>query len=345
MSTLRIPPPFSCGLFLTYRCTGECRHCMYACSPRRGENWIDPVGARKVLTKLASSFREQYPPGFSRVGVNLGLHFTGGEPFLNFPLLRMLVGMAKGLEIPATFVETNAHWCAEEEEAREKLLILREEGLDGLLVSVNPFTLEHVPFERARLAVKVGREIFGGNLLVYQEGFFNWALRRGIRGTLRLERLLELEGEEILAELELLPRGRFPFRLGHLCTRYPAEHFLHRSCLDELTRSWHVHVDNYFNYLPGYCGGISLGDARKLEFPAELELEDFPVIKALTRSLGDLLKLGGDYGYREREEGYVSACHLCADIRKHLVEQTKEFRELGPLEFYAFLEPPKSKSP
>ncbi|TDA35889.1 MAG: hypothetical protein DSO02_00945 [Hadesarchaea archaeon] len=337
MQVLRIPPPFSCGLFLTYRCVGECRHCMYACSPQRKEDWIDPAGAEKVLVKLAAAFREQYPPGFSRVGVNLGLHFTGGEPFLNFSLLRKLVRIASELEIPATFVETNAFWCVEEEETKERLLSLKEEGLDGLLVSTNPFLLEHVPFERTELAVRVGGEIFGRNLLVYQEGFFRWAFRRGFRGILRLEKLLELEGEEILAELELLPMGRFPFRLGHLCARYPAERFLHRSCLGELTRPWHVHVDNYFNYLPGYCGGISLGDARHLEFPAELKLEDFPVLRALATSLGKLLELGKEHGYRERKEGYVSACHLCLDIRRHLVKQTKEFRELRPLEFYYFL--------
>ena len=40
----------------------------------------------------------------------------------------------------------------------------------------------------------------------------------------------------------------------------------------------------------------------------------------------------GQHGYQERPEGYVSPCHLCLDIRRHLVE--RDFEELNPREFY-----------
>jgi len=42
-------------------------------------------------------------------------------------------------------------------------------------------------------------------------------------------------------------------------------------------------------------------------------------------------------GYRERPSGYLSKCHLCADIRKFLV-QVEDFAELEPREFYDQLE-------
>ena len=32
-----------------------------------------------------------------------------------------------------------------------------------------------------------------------------------------------------------------------------------------MIRNWHNHFDNYSNYLPGFCGGISLDDCRDLE--------------------------------------------------------------------------------
>ncbi|NOX44407.1 MAG: hypothetical protein GXO72_01530, partial [Caldiserica bacterium] len=54
--------------------------------------------------------RGRYPPNV-QVGVTSGLHFTGGEPFLNFELLLELVGIAADLGIPGIFVETNAFWC------------------------------------------------------------------------------------------------------------------------------------------------------------------------------------------------------------------------------------------
>lgn len=32
-------------------------------------------------------------------------------------------------------------------------------------------------------------------------------------------------------------------------------------CLEELTRPWHVHIDNYCNYMTGYCGGLTHNDS------------------------------------------------------------------------------------
>jgi pyruvate-formate lyase-activating enzyme len=80
MKILKVEEPFSGGLFLTYKCTGECKHCMYACSPRWGADWIDLGDAEKVLTELSGRLRRHYPPGFRTVGINYGLHLTGGEP-------------------------------------------------------------------------------------------------------------------------------------------------------------------------------------------------------------------------------------------------------------------------
>lgn len=69
------------------------------------------------------------------------------------------------------FVETGCFWCINDSVTREKLSRLANAGLNGLLVSVNPFLLEQVPFERTQGAVKVGRELFGSNLIVYQQIF------------------------------------------------------------------------------------------------------------------------------------------------------------------------------
>jgi hypothetical protein len=30
---VKIPPPMSGGLIMSYKCTAACRHCMYACNP------------------------------------------------------------------------------------------------------------------------------------------------------------------------------------------------------------------------------------------------------------------------------------------------------------------------
>ena len=339
MKVLKVEEPFSGGLFLTYKCTGECKHCMYACSPRWSADWIDPRDAEKILSELSGRLQKHYPPGFRTVGINYGLHFTGGEPFMNFDLLLELTRIAEALEIPATFVETNCFWCTSRRACEEKLSELRDAGLDGILISVNPFILEHVPLERATTAIEVSREIFGSNVMVYQEGFYERMRRLGVSGTLPLEETLKLAGPNALGSLELLPMGRAPYELGHLYRKYPAKEFFEDSCKTELTRGWHFHIDNYFNYITGYCGGLSIGDARDLESICEgVSLDDRPILSALVTRMGELYRFAVEkFGYEELPDGYISKCHLCVDIRKHIAQRTGEFKELKPREFYSRL--------
>jgi len=346
---LVIPEPVSGGILLTYRCTNECKHCMYACSPRWRSDWINLRDAKRILESISKFFRRQYPRDFSRVGVNLGLHFTGGEPFLNFDLLLELVKLAHELEIPSLFVETNCFWCTNDEITEKNLYRLKEAGLNGILISANPFIVEQIPFERIDRAVRISRRIFGENALIYQDLFYNQLKMIGLNGTLSFEEYLSImRGRDPmglyagLSYPSMLLMGRLPYRIGYLYRKYPAKQFFSESCLKELTRNWHVHIDNYCNYITGYCAGISLGDARNLEMMCQdgIKLEENPIIEKLISpgGVGRLFKYASEeYGYREREEGYISKCHLCLDIRRHLVEQTDEFKELKPREFYEHL--------
>lgn len=337
MEKFEVNQPVSGGLFLTYKCTGACKHCMYACSPNWNADWIDPEGARKVLFLLSDKFKEYPSINPRKIDFNSGLHFTGGEPFLNFDLLLELTKMANDLEIPGTFVETNCFWCTDQEKCEEKLSALKEAGLNGILISINPFTLEHVPFNRTMNAFVGSRKIFGSNVLVYQKSFYNKIKRLEIEGTLALDELLERSDSNPLQGLELLPKGEAPYQLGELYKKYSAKTFFDKSCETELKRGWHMHIDNYFNYMPGYCGGISLGDARELESICEgIDLEDRPILRALVSRIEDLYRLGvNEFDYEENSDGYVSKCHLCLDIRKHIAERTDEFKTLKPKEFYS----------
>ncbi len=335
MDLLSVPEPVSAGVFLSYRCNSSCRHCMYACSPRWEADWLSEQDAEMVLSQLAGSFRGRYSsPG--HVGLNHGLHFTGGEPFLNFGLLLRVTEMATQLGIRSTFVETNCLWCRDDATTRGRLEALRAAGLQGVLISANPFVLERVPFERTERAARIGEEVFGSGAMVYQRYFFGQFRSMGLRGTLSFGEYMQ-EGGHGLFHAELLPLGRFPYRLAHLYESQPASHFLAGSCRAELTRDWHVHIDNYCNFVPGYCGGISLGDSRELQRLCQgIDLGVRPVVRALLAGLGELRRLASRFDYEE-PEGYISKCHLCLDIRRHLVRHG-EFAELAPLEFYEHLE-------
>jgi hypothetical protein len=88
--------------------------------------------------------------------------------------------------------------------------------------------------------------------------------------------------------------------------------------------------------MPGFCGGLSFGDCRQLEqlLAEGIDTEKKPVLGLIAQ--GDfegLLEFAIQKDYVEAEKGYFSKCHLCLDIRKHLVN-FDSFQELSPPEFY-----------
>ena len=329
---LNVPRPYSAGVFLTYKCANDCRHCLYACSPEWPADWLSVEDGEQVLEQLAQAMHGKYPtPG--RIGVNTGVHLSGGEPFLNFELLLQLAEAARRVGVPATFAETSAFWATDDDSTRQKLEALREAGLDGILISANPFILERVPFERTERALRISLEVFPTyNVILYQQFFYEQFTQLGLRGTLSFEEYMEVGGYG-LQYVELFAGGQTPYRLAHLYQHFPASAFFGANCVAELVREWHVHVDNYCNFVPGFCAGLSLGDARDLDTVCDgIELEGLPVLRAILTDLEELHRLGLEYGYQELE-GYVSKCHLCLDVRKHLVGRG-EFSELQPTAFY-----------
>jgi len=339
MEKLYVQEPISGGIFLSYKCTSECKHCMYACSPRWKDDWISEKDVERILTQLSGRIQGS-PLGTDKIGVNYGVHFTGGEPFLNFDLLLKVVGIAHELKIPSTFVETNSFWCIDDKVTREKLLQLRDAGLHGILISVNPFILEQLPFERTERAARICREIFRENAIIYQEFFYSQFKKLNIKDTLSFNGYLQKIDLGDFENVELLPIGRATYMLSHLYRKYPAKQFFSESCIEELTRGWHVHVDNYCNYMTGYCGGISLGDGRETDSICQgINLDSRPILDALLTDLKRLFEFGvKGFDYKERAQGYISKCHLCVDVRRHIAQKTDEFEELRPREFYYHLE-------
>jgi hypothetical protein len=88
--------------------------------------------------------------------------------------------------------------------------------------------------------------------------------------------------------------------------------------------------------MPGYCGGISLGSWFGLDrlLKEGIDLKNRPVLNYLVKKdMQGLFKFALDSGYQELNEGYVSKCHLCLDVRKYLVS-IGDYVELQPREFY-----------
>jgi hypothetical protein len=310
---------------------------MYASSAEWNADWLSSRDAELIFEQLAGKIQAA-PYAENEIGINYGIHFTGGEPFLNFDRLLELVALAGKYKIPSMFVETNCFWCTDDKTTKQKLTQLKKNGLDGILISVNPFILEWVPFERTVRAVRISQNVFQRNVIVYQDFFYHLFKRFEITETLPFEEFMH-RAPDSFHYVELLPMGRAAYALSHLHRTYPARAFFGASCREELTREWHVHIDNYCNYLPGYCAGTTLGDARKLDGLLQgIELKQYPLLYAMVTDLKNLYDLATeDFAYHELDAGYVSKCHLCLDIRKHITEKTDEFEELQPHAFYSHL--------
>ena len=325
---------------LSYKCSASCRHCMYACSAKWESDWIKKDDLVYGLPKLSARIKPS-PSGGQSVSLNYGMHFTGGEPFLNFELLLGAVEIAERFQIPSTFVETNCFWCVDDEATREKLRLLKEAGLKGILISVNPYYAEYVAFQRTERCVRISKEVFADNVMVYQTEYYHLFTRLGIKERIVLDDYLELtQGENLAKRVELFLMGRAALQLKEFYPKYSARSFFRVPCQPPILRPWHNHFDNYGNFMPGYCGGISLGSWYEIDTLVKegIDPEGSPVLGFLIA--GDfegLIHFAEDLGYREVEEGYVSKCDLCLDIRKYLVAKGG-FKELAPKEFYDHLE-------
>lgn len=344
---LKIPAPMSGGLVLSYRCCAQCLHCMYGCSPRWSEDWLPEADLEAMLGQLAPHIQPS-PAGPRNIGLSHGLHFTGGEPFLNIPLLTKAVTMAGGLGIPSLFVETNCFWCKDDAQTRDTLMQLKDQGLHGIMISVNPFYLEFIPFERTQRCIEASLAIFGNNTAVYQVEYYRRFQQWGISGKVPIAEYFDLEDESrLFRDVEFFLNGRAVYglaqKLGPQLSRHFAKHparaFLHQPCIPEFVRSWHNHFDNYGHYVPGFCGGISYGDCRNLDTLLRdgIDAEAQPVLALLmAEDMAGLLDLAVECGFSEDPAGYFSKCHLCLAIRRHLAEQDN-FSELAPIEFYTHL--------
>jgi hypothetical protein len=83
-------------------------------------------------------------------------------------------------------------WCRDDKITEDYLMLLKDKGLKGILISVNPFYLEYVPFERTERGVKIAQKIFGENV-VYQLEYYLQFRRLNIRGKVRFEDYCRLE--------------------------------------------------------------------------------------------------------------------------------------------------------
>lgn len=276
-------------------------------------------------------------------GDRFQVHLTGGEPFLNFPLLLASVKAARALEIPV-YVETNAGWCRDMDKAEDRFRQLREAGLGAVLVSVSPFHQESIPLQRTLDGISAARSVFSeGGVIVYQSA---WLLEMSGRGIEEPVPLSSYEadygkraGEFLWHGYGLISGGRAGYRMGELVPGHPASDFKRENCQAEMLYAQHSHLDLYGNFIPAFCGGITWGDWHGLDrIIIDTRRGEVPPLLSLLIDGGPyrLFQLASEQvGYEEREEGYAGKCHLCVDVRKSLLAAGLYSDQLAPDQYYA----------
>jgi hypothetical protein len=331
VSILQLPPISSLGLILSYQCSNECRHCLYACSPA-WKDWMDPDTLERILS------------GIEKHGRFLtGIHLSGGEPFLRPDLLASAVAAVSKRNLPIDYVETNAFWCRDDAKTEDILLNMKNAGLPAILVSASPFHSEFIPLDRVERAVRVGRKVFGAEgVLLYTDFFYDQLRTADPKYPITFEDYLEAVGLDRAAlflsdRYGLIPNGRAALDLAPLFEQKTASAFFGTACRVEMANPHHAHIDCYGNTITGLCAGISIGDGRNLDsLFAGIDLEERPFLRMMAEEgVEGLFEYAvRETGYREEPDGYIAKCHLCLDIRRHLVKCGRAFAELAPLEFY-----------
>lgn len=327
----QIRPLSSGGVHLTYQCPSRCAHCIYASSPARKE-WMRETTLVQILEQVKAHSR-----------FLTGMHLGGGEPFLNLDLLEFSIRKMREIGVPLEYVETNGFWAWGDEKTRRILQRMQNAGLPGLLVSVSPFHLEFVSMDRVNRAVRIGREVFGpGSVLIYTDNYYQQFQELNPKQTVPFDEYLEAVGEdraasEMVYAYSLIPGGRAAVKLARLFTHHPASHYFGETCVGELSSPHHIHIDPEANYIAGLCAGLTLGDARRLhEIYEGIDLSSRPVLRHLVE--GGIESLfhwaRSEAEYTESPLGYIAKCHLCLDIRRHLVRKKLRFEELAPRAFY-----------
>ena len=323
--------PRDIGLILTYRCLPACAHCLYNC----GKGWHDWMLVEDVQVALEQA-KKVWGRGFQ-------VHLTGGEPFMNFPLLLESTRIAVSLGIPV-YVETNAGWCRDKAEAAVRFRQLREAGMDAVLISVSPFHQETIPLQCTLDGISAARAVFGDNrVIVYQSQWLPEMSRHDRMAPVPLDTYVAEYGQHqaglhLWQGFGLISGGRSGYSLGDFAIKRPAAVFEGLECSQELLFAQHSHMDLYGNFIPAFCGGIALGQWYDLAALVKHHREaDFsPMI--------ELLIEGGPYSlyqyahetydYRDLEGGYAGKCHLCVDVRRHLIGAGVFVENLHPAGFY-----------
>jgi hypothetical protein len=303
------------GIMVNYQCNAACRHCLYSCSPERRPGFISEQTADEVCRLLCD-------------GDCHSVHIGGGEPFLNFDGLVMMIGKLKNARITLEYVETNAFWVQDSKKAEDKLKRLLDEGVSTLCISIDPFHAEYVPYcaplSLAELCDKTGMGYF-----LWKHEFLSVLSRldsQKIHSRSEMEDVFSGDYIHKTAKLYGISYGGRAVNIeNESCVFHPAKSLAAGSSpCNNLLSTGHFHVDMDSFFIPPHCTGIRIPLSEAVNGIPDGK---YPAFEALySGGVSALLELAENNGFSPNTAGYASKCSLCFYLRKFLSE--RDFAEL-----------------
>ena len=287
------------GIIASYECTATCPHCLYACSPKRRNDYI----CVEMVRHICFALREK--------GCDT-IHIGGGEPFVN---LEGLVALAKVIideGIKIKFVETNAFWV--NDYSIEVIEMLQEIGVSALSISIDPFHLEYIPYGNPLLLARLCKEV-GMKYGLWKNKYVKIlsALDSSITYTYNdLEDIFK--NVDIVAEYGVTYGGRAISFEKSKFPRWEADELANSQPCKCLSSGNHFHVDLYGRYIPAYeCTGIFI---PLNEIVVGLPSNKYPVFEALYENgIMGLYRYALSKCFIPDPTGYSSTCAMCFYIR------------------------------
>lgn len=126
---------------ITMDCTGSCKHCSEGEHKKSGIH-IDEKWAREAVCAVFEHYKLMSVMTF------------GGEPLLYPDTVYAVHQAAKKLNIPKRQLITNGYFSKDEKKIAEVAGMLKESGVNDLLLSVDSFHQETIPIDSVKLFAK-----------------------------------------------------------------------------------------------------------------------------------------------------------------------------------------------
>lgn len=324
---LKINRLVSGGVITNYKCSSKCKHCSYSCSPSWDRDYMDENTADRIFKLL----RKQ--------GCN-SVHIGGGEPMLEPEKLLQVLDSAASNGVSVEYIETNASWYIDEERTMSILKAIKKHGVNTLLISIDPFHNEYIPFWKTKSLIKACYNA-GVGVFPWQMEFWPDLESFDERKTHSLKEYEEEFGKRYVDKLP----GRYGINLkGRAFDTFKSQ--LKLQPLNEILRNskpcgllwgvYHFHVDLYENFIPQSCPGFSI---KFEEVVKGADPEKYQIIYNIdTKGVAGLYEYAVNrHGYTPKEE-YAGKCDLCYDIRNYLVlDLNQDLPDLQPSGHYKYI--------